>query len=509
MLRHMPQLTSLQCRSTVAGSLAMAVALHGVQLADTADVDLARLETQTVRAIWGPTRPGRAKEVAFSLLTPGHRTSPTMCTKNERLVWMAQLARVPGAAQVLMQAIWECGDAPPLHRPAGRAVRTPRALRWAPMGVWWRWRVPGQGEPLDLVAGDWALLRHRIRESLLRAALLRLEARRPQTFGGLAGTIDRRACRTGLARFRGETELSILQDLLTGATWTASRAGKRRMRPTLACPYLAAQVTEDEWHILWHCACWSAERDTWLPWLQEATGNLPALSTVVDNWPPCLQHACLVPSWATEGVDPEQMDESVYGLFGLALSVLMARMRAEQAASDRGHVGLLFPDMPRPGGGRTNLWQELVGPLPWPDRGPQLRLAPGLPRGWNWDRRLAADLVSWASVLRWREKEVSYKELAMDFEATSGRALPARPEHALRMTVLPLQERAPVLWQAARALLPHLLVGRLLPAEESPRCHSLIALGGRTCLGLKGRPYFAARGEMVRMLEGLAAHCVT
>ena len=281
------------------------------------------------------------------------------------------------------------------------------------------------------------------------------------------------------------------------------------MRPALTCPYCAAPVTEDERHILWHYACWSAERDTWLPWLQEATGTLLAPSTIVDNWPACLQHACLVPSWATEGVDPEQVDEFVYRLFGLALSVLMARMRAEQAASDRGHVGLLFPDMPRPGRGRTYLWQELVGPLPLLDRGPQLRLAPGLPRGWKWDRQLAADFVSWASVLRWREGEVSYTEPAIEFEATSGRALPARPEHALRMIVFPLQERAAVLRQAARALQPHLLVGRLLPAEESLRCHSLIALGGRTCLGLKGRPYFAARGEMVRMLEGLAAHRVT
>ena len=142
-LRRMPQLTSLPRRSTVASSLAMVVALHGVQLADTADVDLARLETQTVRAIWGRTRPGRAKEVVFSLLTPGHRTPPTMRTKYERLVWMAQLAWVPGAAQVLMQAIWECGDTPPPHGPAGRAVRTAMALGWAPMGVWWRWCVPG------------------------------------------------------------------------------------------------------------------------------------------------------------------------------------------------------------------------------------------------------------------------------------------------------------------------------------------------------------------------------
>ena len=251
------------------------------------------------------------------------------------------------------------------------------------------------------MAEDWALLWHRILESLLRAALLQLEAKQPQTFGGLAGTIDRRACWTGLARFHGETELSILRGLLTGATWTASRAGKRRMRPTLTCPYCAAQVTDP-----------------------------PALSTVVHNWPACLQHACRIPSWATEGVDPEQVNEFVYRLFGLALSVLMARMRAEQATSDKGHVGLLFPDMPRPGRGRTYMWQELVGPLPRPGRRPQLRLAPGLPRRWKWDQQLATDLVSWASMLRWREGEVSYAELAMDFEATSGRALPARPERA-------------------------------------------------------------------------------
>ena len=52
-------------------------------------------------------------------------------------------------------------------------------------------------------------------------------------------------------------------------------------------------------------------------------------------------------------------------------------------------------------------------------------------------------------------------------------------------------------------------MGRLLQAEESAWCHSLIALGGCTCLGLQGRPYFATHDEMVRMLEGLVVHCVT
>ena len=92
-------------------------------------------------------------------------------------------------------------------------------------------------------------------------------------------------------------------------------------------------------------------------------------------------------------------------------------------------------------------------------------------------------------------------ELAMDFEATLGRVLPARVEHALRMTVLLLQERAAVLRRMVQSLLPHLLVGCILPAEESAKCHSLIALGGCTCLGLQGRPYFAARDEMVGCLR--------
>ena len=36
----------------MAGSLALAVALHGVELANAFDMDLARLETRTIKAIW-------------------------------------------------------------------------------------------------------------------------------------------------------------------------------------------------------------------------------------------------------------------------------------------------------------------------------------------------------------------------------------------------------------------------------------------------------------------------
>ena len=87
-----------------------------------------------------------------------------------------------------------------------------------------------------------------------------------------------------------------------------------------------------------------------------------------------------------------------------------------------------------------------MGPLPRPieDR-LCLQLMPGSPRGWKWDRQLAADILRWARCLQWTAGKVTYAELALDFELTVQRALPAQPEHSLCMTVLPRQERATVL----------------------------------------------------------------
>ena len=53
-----------------------------------------------------------------------------------------------------------------------------------------------------------------------------------------------------------------------------------------------------------------------------------------------------------------------------------------------------------------------------------------------------------------------------------------------------------------------MLAGELVPAAEAPYSKSLIPLGVRVKLGIAGSPYFAARGQMTRQLEHLAAHRV-
>ena len=80
------RLPTFDRRATATSVKAPPVAGHGVALADVEASQLLRLETRVVRAIWGPTRMARTREVIFCLWTPGHRTLPVMCTRYECLV---------------------------------------------------------------------------------------------------------------------------------------------------------------------------------------------------------------------------------------------------------------------------------------------------------------------------------------------------------------------------------------------------------------------------------------
>ena len=102
---------------------------------------------------------------------------------------------------------------------------------------------------------------------------------------------------------------------------------------------------------------------------------------------------------------------------------------------------------------------------------------------------------------------MSWAELALDYEAFVGRALPASPDHRLRGTRLPLGERARVLRKAARLVERHLVAGTLPCGAPLGRCRSLLPLGGRVCAGLSACPFFAARHEVMLQLMRLATYC--
>ena len=87
----------------------------------------------------------------FAVLTPGHRVSPVMHTRYERVMWVARVARSPGPVQVMAHAMWEASSTPPTTGPFGRALHVVWRLGWQPMEGWWAWSVPGETDPMRLV----------------------------------------------------------------------------------------------------------------------------------------------------------------------------------------------------------------------------------------------------------------------------------------------------------------------------------------------------------------------
>ena len=132
---------------------------------------------------------------------------------------------------------------------------------------------------------------------------------------------------------------------------------------------------------------------------------------------------------------------------------------------------------------------------------------------WTWaaeESLLALSLVRWASALQWvpGSGQVTYAELALDFESQSNRALPARPGHRHPQRVLSLRERARVLRDAADLLQPLLAGGTLLEGRFRWMCASLVPMGGFRSMGRTERPVFACRPGMRLHMQQLQQHCL-
>ena len=224
--------------------------------------------------------------------------------------------------------------------------------------------------------------------------------------------------------------------------------------------------------------------------------------------PPACARRGLFPLRLAHGVDRDLLDEFLYRLYCMYLAVLAAQMAAG-AGDQPGHGDSLFPEQPRPQPRNPFPWDAFVGPILGDAIRRQPRLQPGVPPNWRWPQDFIHDLVRWARALTWAPgpAEVSWAELALDYEAFVGRALPASPDNRLRGTRLPLGERAQVLRKAVGLAERHLAAGALLSGAPLGSCRSLLPLGGRVCAGLSARPYFAARHEVMLQLMRLAAHC--
>ena len=61
---------------SVLSSLCIPSGLHAVEVGATSKTDLRRMEAAFLKALWGSARGARAKEVIFTVLSPGHLSLP-------------------------------------------------------------------------------------------------------------------------------------------------------------------------------------------------------------------------------------------------------------------------------------------------------------------------------------------------------------------------------------------------------------------------------------------------
>ena len=162
---------------------------------------------------------------------------------------------------------------------------------------------------------------------------------------------------------------------------------------------------------------------------------MTTLPRAVELWPPCLRICGLPPQSVMEPLGPELRTLFMDSLPDLMCAVPVGRMGREN------QINAIFDKKVQSSGSYP--YGELYGPLPRCPVGLPLAVRDPPKEAWKWEMSFKEDLVRCLALLqRTAQGQVTLVELALDFEATSMRALPAAPASRLCAQVLSLHERA-------------------------------------------------------------------
>ena len=185
---------------------------------------------------------------------------------------------------------------------------------------------------------------------------------------------------------------------------------------------------------------------------------------------------------------------------------MVATLRTRKHAEDAQH--LMFPGrtVPKENSFQGYPFMELTAVIPSFALKHRAILSNIPSAQWGWETGFLVALTSWLEALRWVPEStahVTLLELALDFEAFSGRALPSSPSAKFAAITLPLQERARVLRVALIIMRRHVEHGSLFPGKLIARANSLYPFGAGCHMGLNTRPYFAAPNAMIQQIDAL------
>ena len=214
-------------------------------------------------------------------------------------------------------------------------------------------------------------------------------------------------------------------------------------------------------------------------------------------------------TWAAQDTHPWQ-------LFAMKLhEMFLGVLRDRKGADDE--AGSLFPTNHRKEPRNTYPWHLLQLPQPRgvPTAPPVLG---AIPREWQWGPDLPPMVIRWTTELQWLKMppaerrrplahwQVSYMELALDFEAYAGRQLPPAQQSRFVGGEMPLQEKARVLRLITSLMGRAIGQDTILPAKMTNHCKTLIPMGAGLVMGLEGRPLFTRPLEVSRHLQRLRTY---
>ena len=194
--------------------------------------------------------------------------------------------------------------------------------------------------------------------------------------------------------------------------------------------------------------------------------------------------------WAHDDQNP--VERFVRQLHYMFLAVLRARKQREEEDC------LLFPVEQRKAPQEQYPWHQLQPSFPRPCK-THLPEMGQLPRDWKWGPDFQPAILLWLSELQSlprddnlpeAHRQVSFLELALDFESYTGRPLPPTPQTRFAGGEMSLQEKGRVLRLAVSLLGKAAGRESILPVGFTNRCRSLVPLGAGTIAGVKGRPVF-------------------
>ena len=226
----------------------------------------------------------------------------------------------------------------------------------------------------------------------------------------------------------------------------------------------------------------------------------PGLSEQVSGWPTCLRVCGLMPDHLSHSIPKDLVCDFMYDFHSMVLRILRTRAQREDVQ--------LF-DQPKPKQGRGYPFWQLMGPLPQPEHREELQIRQPTTQEWRWDSDFRDDLIKWVNALVWilGKGQVSFMELAMDFECFAARTLPASPQAVYRASALPPPERARVLKLALATLKRLSTAGVVFPGGVLTKCSSLVPLAAPTVVGVSARPYFTPHPDMLKLLQNLQEYC--